>query len=168
MAEIQSIKKLSTKNIFGSANDVRNALGNQKETPLYKIFGIANGWKPGEGTYGSYVAFKGEFHAINLDTGEEFRSATCFLPDDITPMLQNALDNAKGQTVKFGLQISARQNERSSVGYEYAATPIVSVVENDAMAELRKTMGLDAVKVNKALPSTTDNKPATKPDNKKK
>lgn len=157
------IKKLSTKTVFGAVADVRKALGDKKEVMLYDLFGIASSWKAGEGNYGPFIAFKGDFTAINKVTGEEFASATCFLADDIAPLLQTALDSDKGSTVKFGLQIGVRPNERAGTGYEYVSKPIVPIVQSDAMAELRASMGA------KALPEPKKQTETKKePENKKK
>lgn len=154
------LKKMSTKNVISNPKEVLRLIDKDGEVKeIYKILGIVTGYKPGEGDYGSYVAFAGQFHAVNTVTGEEFESGKAFLPEPLPGMIQAALANA--DNVEFALSVSMKRRDDLGVGYEYLVSPIVDTKRADPLAHLKA-----AVKA--ALPapvaSTDDEKEAVTAD----
>lgn len=139
MSEIQSsktmvsmIKKLSTPKIMGGRLRFKEG---ESQRDLYQVVGVASGKKSGTSDYGEWVSLTGNFAAINLATGEEFRSGVLFLPDV-------ALDPILGQlsmgatAIEFGFTISIIEDDESATGYVYTATPLIEPDENDPLEAL--------------------------------
>lgn len=85
-----------------------------------------------------YTVFMGNFEAVNLATGEVFRSGNLILPAVFQNLLQPAVTSANGADVAFSVELGARHSEKGSVGYEWTATPLVESSERDALADLRE------------------------------
>lgn len=136
-----------------------------------RIFGIARGTVSGATDYGDFVGFKGDFKGINYDTGEEFRSGKCFLPEIATNLLLAALEaSGRGETkaskgtlkrtetaysgsIEFGFDISIKP-ATTATGYEYLVTPLMPVSESDPLELMQKNSGFAALPAPKALVAT--------------
>jgi hypothetical protein len=140
MAKI--IKKISTKTVFGDV--VLADLPEKESKELIRVVGIATGTQVGMSTYGEWTALKGSFQAINLDTGEEYRSNKCFVPDTITDGVAVALAQDNTKSVEFGVLVSVRRNPNVAKGYEYEVEPLLKMSESDPLESLVKR--LDAPK----------------------
>jgi hypothetical protein len=115
------------------------------------VMGIASGVKVGSSDHGDWKAVTGTFKAINVHTGEEFLSSTCFLPDVAMDMIFGEVKN--GQRVEFAFNIIAELNEESDVGFIYKAVPLFKEEFNPlkALEERLKggTLALEAPKQKK-------------------
>ena len=149
------VNKLGVKTIVGG-KITKPAEADAPRT-VARIFGIAKGTVTGATDFGDFVGFKGDFKGINLETGEEFRSAKCFLPDIATGILLSALENTgegeskdvKGTlkrketsykgSVEFGFDISVKHAD-NAVGYEYMASPLMPVADSDPLALMQKNI----------------------------
>lgn len=130
------LKKMSTKNIICNPKEALRLIDKDGEVKeIYKILGIVTGFKAGEGDYGSYVAFAGQFHAVNTVTGEEFESGKAFLPEPLPGMIQAALSNS--DSVEFALSVSMKRRDDLGIGYEYLVSPIVDTKRADPLAHLK-------------------------------
>lgn len=138
MSEVVQVTKLSVKGI-GCKPGVRIE---GKPTPLCQIFGRAIEVKVGESKDGRvWSALLGRFGAINISTGEEFRSGKLFLPSGIHEMVESEVKSLKpGEFVTFAMEI--RSVEASNpIGYSYQAVNLMeSSIVSDELTEMRKTL----------------------------
>ena len=133
------ISKISVSKVFGAIKAPK------EKTSIMQVIGIATSCKTGQSQYGEYIEFAGDFEAINLITGETFRSSKCFLPGAVPEMVAVAL--AKGKEVEgfsglqfaFSIAVSPSQNP---IGYEYQVTPLVENKEADPLAALRDAVSM--------------------------
>jgi len=147
------LKKLSIKGICG---DIKApAPGESRE--LVVIMGFARTSEIKKTTFGDSVGFHGDFKGIDVSTGEEFRSATCYLPDVASDLLENALDNGEGGAVSFGFRISVigvKGRTEGEVGkYEYRCVPLMEAAENDPLAALENQIKNKALAAPKTAPA---------------
>lgn len=130
------VKKLSAKTICGNVKaDVKKLGEGWKQKELFRVVGIANGLKTGDGEHGPWSAGVGTFKAVNSETGEEFRSAVLFLPDVAQDLVIAAVQAAEGD-VNIGFVIGIQEDANSVTGYVYTATPLFKPAEDDPIARL--------------------------------
>ena len=133
------LKKISVKNIVGSMPSPKVG----EEIALCVIMGYAKTFENKTTTYGDSTAFHGDFKGINVETGEDFRSGTCYLPDVASDLLKNALDTNPG-IIEFGFNISVvgvkGRTEGENGKYEYRCTPLMKASENDPMLALENKL----------------------------
>ena len=143
--EINFQKKLSTAKIMGkiSARDVKEG----ENVDLFEVVGIASGSKTGESDYGPWASLTGNFAAVNLRTGEKFRSGVAFLPDVALDPIMGQL-GAAAQAVEFGWIIGIKDSSSVQCGYEYYARPLVPASENDPLERLASKMSVPALEDN--------------------
>ncbi|MGE0294700.1 MAG: hypothetical protein AB7P97_20305 [Hyphomonadaceae bacterium] len=117
---------------------------------LFKVFGVANGTKSGNTTYGDWTALTGTFEAVREHDGKRFVSGVCFLPNPAGEMLIGALkaqqETDKDSSIRFALAVSVKPVEKrdGSDGYEFSAHPIVAPTGADPLADLRaKALSFD-------------------------
>lgn len=136
------IKKISPKQLAG---DVKKVVREQSkeggllatdgsQTSLYRVFGIADGMVTGETDFGPWIAFTGQFEAVN-SAGEIFKASKCFLPEPCDQMIKHALED--NESVQFALEVFVKRRDDLQVGYEYIPKPIVEVTDNDPLQHLR-------------------------------
>jgi hypothetical protein len=113
----------------------------EKGTAIARIFGMAAGTKEvvdkvrGD-VYNSIV---GDFGAVNLESGEEFRSGVLYLPTSMHNMLQSALaklEDGSG-TVNFALEVRAVK-ATNPAGYAYEAVSLLPTALTDPLEEMKK------------------------------
>lgn len=107
---------------------------NLPKGPVLRVAGIATGTKTGTSNYGPWTALTGDFYAINLETGEEFRSVKCFMPSTALSLVEGALAGSP-DGVEFALDFGVKPAD-NAVGYEYTVKPVFKVKESEAMATL--------------------------------
>ncbi len=133
MSKLEMIKKLSTSKIMGKKPRLNEG---EKSRVLYQVVGIASGRKTGEHSeFGPWCALTGNFAAVNLASGEEFRSGVLFLPDVALDPIIGHMDTG-ATSIEFGYTISIMEDEKSATGYVYTATPIMEPDENDPLEKL--------------------------------
>lgn len=139
-ASVQLSKKLSTKTICGTLKAPYTT------RPIYRVIGVANGIRKGQGTYGEWRAFSGSFEALNLETGEKFAGTSCFLPSVAEDLLSIALSQAQGAdanaSIQFALEVGIKPLKRrdGTDGYEFTVKPLIPVASNDALSNLRTSI----------------------------
>jgi len=129
------LKKLSVKNVCG---DIKApAPGVEQKMMIIMGFTKSSTIKPT--TFGDSVGFNGDFKAIDMNTGEEFRAGVCYLPDVAESLLDNAM-KANAGVVEFAFEIAiigVKGRTEGEVGkYEYRCKPLMKASENDPMVEL--------------------------------
>lgn len=102
-----------------------------------------------------YVAVTGNFEAVNLYTGEIYRSGILYLPTGLHDLVVNMLDQVKGDedrskfdkaAVEFALQIDAEPADNAA-GYQYVGKSLLPPQKADALSHLRAlTAGIVPVK----------------------
>ncbi len=104
--EVERLRKITLKGI-GAQCDVEKLFGTEgKRLDLADVYGVATKAKPGQSDYGGYVAFLGQFRAINLETKQVFESSKCILPRFIEEELYGALgDSGESANVTFAIRI---------------------------------------------------------------
>lgn len=122
------VSKISTKIVCGKTKVPT------ERTPLMRIIGSATGIQTGESNYGEWVAFKGRFKGINLETGEEFIAGKAYLPSVATDLLQDAVVRSNG-AVDFGFDIYSEPSE-ATIGYQYSVDPLIEAEETDPFSAL--------------------------------
>ena len=137
------IKKISIKTVCGKPE--REVIGQDAngkpvigfvEKELMQVVGIASSTRTGTTTYGDYVGFRGQFQATNMETGEQYRAAQCFLPDDITSMLAVELGGDNVKKVEFAFVVGIRPRDDLEIGYEYPAKPLMEPSSQDPLESL--------------------------------
>ncbi len=132
---MQIIKKVSASTVVGSTKELRKLAesGKGKSVDIMRVVGVAIGVKSGMSSYGEWVALRGNFSATNIETGEEFRGSTLYVPDEITDMIAAQLSAAT--SVEFGVMIGVKESDLI-IGYEYVVTPLMDTGESDPIAAI--------------------------------
>lgn len=147
--ELQS--KISLKSIGAQPKAGSLAEGEVKKLAVF--YGRCTGYVTGESSFGEFVKFRGSFEAVNADTGEVYRSSNILMPDIITNLLRDALDNREDDSaaLEFAIELGAKY-ATTSRGYEYTVVPLVQLAESDELGRLRN-------EIQRALPAPADEKP---------
>lgn len=147
---MQLVSKISAKTVYGSV-DIKALHTAKVEKKIIRVIGLASGIKTGETSFGAFVAFTGNFKAINLDTNEEFRSGKVFLPNIAQNLLEGALAQTESDAVEFAFDIGVKpvQDRQGKDSYEYTVTPLMAAQDNDPLAALEGKLNLSALE-NKA------------------
>lgn len=138
MSNTQLIKKLGSKQILGNVGKlVAERCENDGDTyKAYTIFGVANGVKTGNSTFGEWIAFTGTMEAVNHVTGESFASGQCFVPEPLQSMMVAELK--KADSLEFAFSVSVKRRDDLERKYEYIVTPITETRQADPLEHLRK------------------------------
>lgn len=149
-------KKLTVKKICGDVQKVVRQFVDPADPekmdgeiiPLARIVGATSGYETGETDMGTYLKFRGQFRGTNLQTGEEFRSGSCILPEQAADQIAAALDdNPDGGMLEFAWDISAACSASAVRGYEYSVEPLIQPKGDDPLERLASNLP--------ALPSAT-------------
>lgn len=149
---------------------------------LVHIFGRAERVNEGSTTYGIFHKYKGTFEAVNLKTGEVYRSASLLLPEIadgilLPEMLARGATLGKEKTAKtpeetgepvskdahpvdFALAIGVvpqESKDESGRGYQYSVRPLMEAATADPLASLR-AVSQEAQQL--ALPAPQTEKPS--------
>jgi len=137
------LRKLSTATIMKEAGIEAWSKFKDGETKkfLYVISGTAVGVKTGDGNFGPWTAFVGEFAAMTSD-GQVFDGAKCFIPQPVESQLAAALANTDAKGIKFSLAVFIRPpTDDETVKYVYIVDPVVKPAENKELAPLLSAAG---------------------------
>lgn len=153
------LKKITAKSLGFNKGKVQELCITDKETqhPLYRVVGIANGTKSGEGDNGPWVGLTGMFQATNIETGEIFSSAVCFLPRYIMEIYVGGLNLEGVESVNVGVDVYAKYDEGSATSYEYIGE---LYTQGDASAVQALADSLPPLPSNKALAAPEKKKKA--------
>jgi hypothetical protein len=132
---------------------------------LCHIFGTAIGFREGSTTYGVFRKFEGNFEAVDLQSGEVFKSKWLLLPEIVEALLTEQLTNlgAVGGRMKtaddkgtegtpsetpvdFAFSIGVKpifEKDGKTIvdkgqGYEYTVRPMMESKQADSLAHLRE------------------------------
>lgn len=129
------------------------AKSEKKRVAVCQIYGIATGLKAVDAPNGdTFIAILGNFEAVNMETGDVYRSGTMYLPSGFHEVIQSQLEslaeNREGRSdkpqVEFALAIDAEPANNPS-GYSYVARSLVPPAKADPLSALR-------AQAHKALP----------------
>jgi len=134
------IKKLSVKTVCGNIKKMVAAEEIKGATPIMRVFGTASRAVVGESDNGPWVAFVGQFKAVNLLDGTEHQSGKLFLPDVASDLLEGAVSANEAGSVEFGFDILAVPDESSAVGYVYQANSLIKPAEDDTLLRLEQNL----------------------------
>jgi hypothetical protein len=132
--------KISVKAVVGNIGKLISDGKITDEKPVMRVFGVAAKIRNGESDNGVWIAFLGQFEAINLLDGVEYRSGKLFLPSVASDLLEGAISSNGGKPVEFGYDISVEQNEDSSTGYIYSVVSLIEPKEDVTMSRLKKSV----------------------------
>jgi hypothetical protein len=87
-----------------------------------------------------YLAFIGNFEAVNMQTGEVFKSGKMYLPKGISELVEQGIKGApEGSQIGFAFEIRS-QKANNPIGYSYRVLALKSPEATDELAELRATV----------------------------
>jgi hypothetical protein len=121
-----------------AAIDAQPKAKSLKEGEAYSvavIMGEAASHSVAQSNYGEFTKFKGNFAAVNMRTGERFRSANLILPQIVEHVLSSAIDEAEG-SVQFALEIGVKYSEKGNTGYVYTIKPLLEPSDSDPLKQL--------------------------------
>lgn len=99
----QVVRRLDTKAVVGNFKKIVEGMEDGEQKELYHLIGKATEVKTGNGTYGLWVGFVGEFQAVPFDAetgevGEDMFSDLAFLPDPYEGLVHKAMrERAEGE-----------------------------------------------------------------------
>lgn len=130
-------KKISVKTVYGKPDP--EMIPENGALPCVRMVGGINKMRTGEGNFGPWVAFKGQFIAVNLQTGESFKGSELFLPDVASDLIESAVIEADGNTVNIAFDIEAIHG-RDADDYQYVVKPHMEVEESDPLLMLASSL----------------------------
>jgi hypothetical protein len=123
------LKKITTKHV-GLATSQMESIAKKAfdkadgaaEVAVLRVYGRARTATQGQGQYGPWTKFGGEFEAKNLVNGEVFRSTHLCVPPMGEQMLNDMLDcrEDKEAWVQFGFDVTVSYNDTSAGGTKFA------------------------------------------------
>lgn len=128
------VSKISIKSV--GAQPAKNSIKEGERKNLMAIYGRAAKHETVTTNFGDSERFKGNFEATNVETGEVFKSTSCFLPGIVADILADGIDTVDG-AVEFAFLIGAEFSEKGSTGYAFTVEPIRELSEEDSLAALR-------------------------------
>jgi hypothetical protein len=114
-------------------------LSKEGDLPLARLYGKLSKVKYEEDKVNGqvYTAFIGNFEAINMQSGEVFKSGKMFLPKGISELVENGVKSApEGAQVGFAFEVRS-QNANNPIGYSYRVLALKSPEATDELKELR-------------------------------
>lgn len=133
--QMKPVRKITVKAVYGAVDIEKVLAAKDTGLPIMDVYGIATAAKEGESDYGVYCKFIGQFRAVNLETGETFRSATLLLPRFLEEQLMGLLGGG-AVAAEFAVRIQAVYDKTSATKYVYVADSLVEAQESDAFKAL--------------------------------
>lgn len=128
------LKKINPKFVMG-----KKITAPEEKTELYKVFGIARSVKSGEGDYGPWTAFLGQFEVIRTIDQKSFSGIKLFLPEPMSTLMAEKLRMPEVSELQFAVSVNLVPSD-TPIGYEYTCTPIIDADQADPLADLRNRM----------------------------
>lgn len=109
--------------------------------------------------------FVGNFEGVNLITGEVFNAPKCFLPGAAPDAVANALDNAEGGSIEFGVEIAIQKviKKDGTEGYKFGVAVPKQPSATDPLAAMREKMASLPGAVTQAMLAAPKAEEAPKP-----
>jgi len=106
----------------------------------YIVFGKARRYEVGQSDFGQYTKFRGQFEAVNENTGEQAASSVTIFPGSLREdELMEAIDNADG-VVEVAVRFFMVENDQSLTGVSWTAERLVENRSSDPLADLRSQL----------------------------
>jgi len=129
--------------------------GKKKNVPVMRVYGLLRTATEKQTDIGKSMTLIGDFEAVNLITGEIYKSGKCYLPTiaegPVTEMLFQAQAKDPKASVKFALDVMVSYFESKfpkGAKYTWGVTSLFDTPEEcDPLADIRKA--LPAPKVSK-------------------
>lgn len=159
------VKKLTVKTVLERKPNAA-LLGDKDSFDIMTVYGTAEKAEPGthdfgDGNVSHFVKFRGNFAAVRVSDGEEFRSGVLILPDVAGDVLAGVVSEDGGDAVGFAFLIQIKKAD-TTVGYEYGASPLTEPEEHDPLNAMRaKLAGAPGIPQLEA-PETADKAPSKK------
>jgi len=176
MADFSYLSKITIAKIGLKPVEIKILVESQKEAcPVARVLGRTSGFQVVSGELGESNRFDGEFEAINILSGDVFRSKNLFLPQLASDLLEGILQGAndkeaqkfevdaqskKGpvkqmkvkfeKNIEFAIDLVAIPS-KSQTGYEWNAQPVIEVKTEDPFKVLKAG-------IKKAFPSYSKKK----------
>lgn len=132
---LDRIRKITVKTVYGKIDFEK--LMEKKQLPVMTIYGVARNMQPGASELGPFVAFLGDFRAVNMDTGEEFASAKCILPKILEEQIAGAAPGVNDKEIKFAFELGTKYDASAATKYVYTYRPLLESQDASVMDELR-------------------------------
>lgn len=107
-------------------------------TVIATLYGRCTEKKVGTSDFGDFIRFKGEFEAVNADSGESYRSGNMIVPGVLESLLDSSITVDENNAVDFAVEIWVEPSERSNTGYTYNIKPLIEPEESDVLTSLRQ------------------------------
>lgn len=140
---LKLVKKITVKNVLGRKPSAA-LLGDKDTVDVMTVYGSASKCERGssdmgDGNTSDWIRFKGNFAAIRISDGVEFRSGTMFLPDVasdlLAPIVEGLPDDS--EAVNFGFLVTMKKDADTTIGYQYTAEPLTKPAEHDPLDTIR-------------------------------
>lgn len=157
---IKLVKKITVKNVLGRKPSAA-LLGDNDTFDVMTVYGTATKVESGthdfgDGNVSEFEKFRGNFAAIRVSDGVEFRSGVMILPDVaggvLAPVVKELGEGA--EAVNFGFLVTMKKAE-TSIGYEYLAEPLTKPSEHDPLDAIKGQLaGAPGIPALEAPPET--------------
>ena len=143
------LKKISTK-FVGLETKILEAVaqekGQKKPVAVLRVYGRIRAVQDGQGQFGPWRKFIGEHEAINLLTGEVYRSVNLLLPAQAELMVSQVVDAVKAKdkdgVAEYGLDLTVMFNAMpTGTQFIYSASPLIESTEEDTLTMMGKMLG---------------------------
>lgn len=122
-----------------------------EEKILYTLFGIIWDYESGEGEYGTYIKFRGDFEAFNHVDEKAFAAPFAIIPSPMDSILagqvesvkQSLIDKETGEVLddkpkfKFIIDVGYKPSD-SPTGYEWMVRSRKKMEESNEMKSLKQ------------------------------
>jgi hypothetical protein len=107
--------------------------------PLARLYGKLNEvrYQADKDKGVTYVFFVGSFEAVNMQTGEVFRSGKMFLPKGISELVEAAVNKNPNAAIGFAFEVRAVQ-AKNPAGYTYQVLALKSPEAEDELQQIRE------------------------------
>jgi len=105
------VKSINVKSVFGKVSKA-----NIGEV-LFNVAGHADELLTIETKYGENVGLKGDFVAVNAQTGEVFESNAAFLPSNLTDSIVAKIKESPNTSIEFKASVELAESDKNDKGY---------------------------------------------------
>lgn len=141
MSKLNLVRQITIKSI--KAQPAPHSI--DKATMIATLYGRCSEKKVGTSDYGDYIRFRGEFEAVNAETGETYRAGNMIVPGVLEGLLDSAITVDENSAVDFAVEVWVEPSERGNTGYTYNIKPLIQPAESDVLGDLR-ALASDSVK----------------------
>lgn len=122
---------------------------------LYTLFGIIRDVTPGDGDFGPFLKFRGDFKAYNHVEEKVYRAPSAIVPAPMDDVLNNQFEAAKAAQIdpetgeikggakklkfQFIIDVGYKPSD-SPTGYEWTTATRVKLQESDEMLALERSL----------------------------